>query len=607
MRNRLLIFLILVFFLGVYISSSSYALILEKGIEPLRTEFGAYPMSMGNAVTAVPHVSSVFYNPGAIPWAQGVTLTIQDTENISIGEVYPFLPGHHLGFGLVASSYTGIPLQGGGEANYTARLLTCSYGARLSYIPFIGRHLKNTSFGVKFKSILSTTFREEGQPDKSTLGWDIDVGGLWIAEPWLTLGVWGKNILSKQEWGTGELRWDSGEKEAISGSAIVGGLVKISGMNGLLSESEEEEIFVSVDFDVSPKLPRSSLLRLGSEWLRKDMYAVRVGICQDWDGRGVVTNVTGGLGVMMGDFNIDLGYKNDPLLDTGIIQFSINYSPRIWMIEERIPKPKPPEEAEVPVEYKLAEVIVYEEYYTITGEAEEDIEIYVNDNRAYVDDEGKYAVVVPLYPGKNLILVEGEIEERKVLHSEYKVFRKAKILIAGESKLIKEENKIRNVKKKLEKQRVQLKKELKRKIRPERKVKVEKRVKEIDKKIVKVKKEEESYLAERKEFDERKEIVENLVTMGIVEVTPEVEFELEAPVSRGELVSWLIKAAEIPLPKVEKDVYLDVSKDHSYAPYIKAATDLGLVLGYPDGDFRPEAFLTVEEGEKIFKKFGVIK
>lgn len=98
----------------------------------------------------------------------------------------------------------------------------------------------------------------------------------------------------------------------------------------------------------------------------------------------------------------------------------------------------------------------------------------------------------------------------------------------------------------------------------------------------------------------RRQRVEELVTLGVIEVSPEAEFKLDASITRGELATWLAKAGGLRLPKIDKDIFSDVKRDHPLAPYIKAVVDSKLLQPFPDGTFRPDAPVSKEEGEKIF-------
>jgi len=68
-----------------------------------------------------------------------------------------------------------------------------------------------------------------------------------------------------------------------------------------------------------------------------------------------------------------------------------------------------------------------------------------------------------------------------------------------------------------------------------------------------------------------------LATLGIVEGYPDGNFYPGNPVTRGEFATWLAKAEQLPVPTLTRDVFFDVPKEHWRAPYIKAATDAGFV------------------------------
>ena len=114
-----------------------------------------------------------------------------------------------------------------------------------------------------------------------------------------------------------------------------------------------------------------------------------------------------------------------------------------------------------------------------------------------------------------------------------------------------------------------------------------------------------TFAPEQKVAQKEKEAVESLVTLGVIEVTPEANFVLESGITRGELATWIVKAADIKLSAVDKDLYADVPKGHPLAPYIKVVAELRLLMPFPDGTFRPQAIVSKEEGDAIFAKLGV--
>jgi hypothetical protein len=185
------------------------------------------------------------------------------------------------------------------------------------------------------------------------------------------------------------------------------------------------------------------------------------------------------------------------------------------------------------------------------------VEVYVNNLRAVTDDSNGFRVVVPLRFEKNLIIVEARLQGDKKSWK-YKVLRKARVTVAEE----------KDVKRQLERAKTDAEKEALRK--------------------------------KEAEIAARKQKVEELVTLGVIEVTAEAEFRLDASITRGELASWLAKSTGVRLPSVYKDVYPDVPKDNPLAPYIKAVTDWNLMKPFPDGLFRPNVPVSKEEADKLF-------
>lgn len=74
-------------------------------------------------------------------------------------------------------------------------------------------------------------------------------------------------------------------------------------------------------------------------------------------------------------------------------------------------------------------------------------------------------------------------------------------------------------------------------------------------------------------------------TLGIVEGYPDGNFYPDNPATRGEFATWLAKAKNLPAPAPAEDVYFDVPKEHWRAPYVKAAAAAGLMPAYTNGKF----------------------
>lgn len=99
-----------------------------------------------------------------------------------------------------------------------------------------------------------------------------------------------------------------------------------------------------------------------------------------------------------------------------------------------------------------------------------------------------------------------------------------------------------------------------------------------------------------------RESIENLGTAGIVTGFPDGTFRPEKTLTRGELATVLVRIKDIPFTVNSKDSFTDVSKEHWVAKYVEAAKNAGLVIGYPDGSFRPYAKISREEGVTVMAR-----
>ncbi|MCR5263088.1 MAG: S-layer homology domain-containing protein [Clostridiales bacterium] len=90
---------------------------------------------------------------------------------------------------------------------------------------------------------------------------------------------------------------------------------------------------------------------------------------------------------------------------------------------------------------------------------------------------------------------------------------------------------------------------------------------------------------------------------GLMNGVEEGVFAPESEITRGMLVTVLGR-----LLKISADDYAgytafgDVDSDSWYAPYVSWAADCGFVLGYADGSFRPDAYVTREQFYVVMKR-----
>jgi len=538
----------------------------EIGVNPFRAEVGSRPLGMGAAFVGLgDDVNTLLYNPAGLAWVKGISVTLKDFENVTGIQAYPTGYNAAFGLGIVNTKYSQLPLYlTTGEASSTSSLVLISYGTKLTFIPALAKQdfFRKLGLGFSLKGLYGETLSRTGLLDRSATGWDLDLGMLYKGADWWTIGASFQNILPAKALGGGEIKWDVGPPEGIPASFKVGGSAKLIGDIGTPIFLEGRELILAGELDLASASP--ILFRVGGEWSQNKTYFLRTGVMQQSKPGGTVLSLNFGAGYRFDIWGFDFVVYREPLRDEYQYFFSVLYFPKEWIVVKKLEVERPLLVLEKALEKISLEdnAVVYDDKIEVSGKVKPGVEIYVNGLRAYTAEDQSFKVVVPLEMGKNLILVEAHyLGEKKSW--KYKVLRKAKVIVA-EEKIIK--------------------KELQKAVTPEVREELKKKEEEIAKRRAKV---------------------EELVTLGVIEVTPEAEFKLEASITRGELATWLVKASGLPLPKVDRDVALDIKRDHPLAPFVKAAIDWEFLKLFPDGTFRPNVPVTKEEGEKLFKLLKV--
>jgi hypothetical protein len=102
--------------------------------------------------------------------------------------------------------------------------------------------------------------------------------------------------------------------------------------------------------------------------------------------------------------------------------------------------------------------------------------------------------------------------------------------------------------------------------------------------------------------------IENNATVGLVQGYPDGNFKPERPLSRAELATLLVRAKGIKLPDGRaRQAFKDVKSDFWAAKYIEVAQREGLVKGYPDKTFRPNNKINKVEGIALMVRFDQLK
>ena len=95
--------------------------------------------------------------------------------------------------------------------------------------------------------------------------------------------------------------------------------------------------------------------------------------------------------------------------------------------------------------------------------------------------------------------------------------------------------------------------------------------------------------------------ISTLSGMGIIEGYPDGSFRPDAPITRAEFTKIAVGFFD-EVGNYVAGTYSDVPADAWYADFIDAAVDLGLIEGYPDGTIRPNATITRAESCTIVNR-----
>jgi len=106
------------------------------------------------------------------------------------------------------------------------------------------------------------------------------------------------------------------------------------------------------------------------------------------------------------------------------------------------------------------------------------------------------------------------------------------------------------------------------------------------------------------------EQVNYIGTLGIIKGYPDGNFKPEGNITRAESAALLIRTkvgGDELVPTAEGVVFKDVSLRHWAIKYVNLAAKEGIVKGYPDGTFRPSGNITRAEGLAMIARFGEVK
>jgi len=98
-------------------------------------------------------------------------------------------------------------------------------------------------------------------------------------------------------------------------------------------------------------------------------------------------------------------------------------------------------------------------------------------------------------------------------------------------------------------------------------------------------------------------------TLGIIKGYPDGNFKPAGDITRAELSTLLVRTragGDEKVPDAVDQVFPDVPLTHWAAKYVNMAASAGIVKGYPDGTFKPSANITRAEGLTMIARFGEV-
>ncbi|MFH1683277.1 MAG: S-layer homology domain-containing protein [Candidatus Margulisiibacteriota bacterium] len=100
-----------------------------------------------------------------------------------------------------------------------------------------------------------------------------------------------------------------------------------------------------------------------------------------------------------------------------------------------------------------------------------------------------------------------------------------------------------------------------------------------------------------------RDAVEGLATLGIISGYPDGNFLPNNSITRAEIIAWIVALLTSEAAVPESDKFYDLTPSHWAYRYIILADEKGFIKGYPDGGFRPNNTVTRMEALAIVARF----
>jgi hypothetical protein len=287
---------------------------------------GARTLGMGKAwVGGMDDASAIFTNPAAL--TLNSNLNVVSMSGNLLGDInYLVMGGSNsyplgrVGIGYLNASLSGIPITEitgtgstqavtqTGVSNYSSSVIYFTYGSKLS--SFLRGKMDNVSLGASLK-YFAQGFSGGGASLQGAVGsgMDLDLGLLWGANSWSSLGLTINNILPASL--GGKFTWQKNSvEEGIPWAMRAGTTLRLLGENAWRQYSKD--LNLSLDYEMGRGENRPAVWHTGLEFYPLPMLALRAGIDQKpratETGVGVDNNLTAGIGMRYAGFTFDYAY-----------------------------------------------------------------------------------------------------------------------------------------------------------------------------------------------------------------------------------------------------------------------------------------------------------
>jgi len=509
-----------------------------RATDPAYIGVGARPMGMGKAYVALAEDgTSIFTNPAGLAKVEDALFSsmysnLMEEVNYMVGSLtYPIGPGT-IAIGYLGSSVAGIELYteeevGGemvpvslGQGDYNNYVLYLSYGSRLTAInPDIMIGVNAKLFAKQFMG------PEVAVSEANGTGTNVDMGILYQPNNWFTFGITKQNLMEESK-----MEYETSIKEDIPSLTKIGFNMNVFGKYGYVKTPYKLNIAVDVDMDSKGERPNT--FHAGAEYWPMELLAIRAGIDQDPIPEGVISNLTAGVGLRIGNISFDYAYHTYyEIPENATNYFSISMVGPFDQL-------KPRKDFVASVKKPGDRMVIYGDKVKIEGSVNDPRpgdRVEVMGKEVSIDSEGRFGTYVNVEKlGAKRIAIKAMDKKGRRVEFTRDVFR----------------------------------------------------------------------LASFKDVSEHwaRKPIEFLGTIGLVSGYPDGSFKPNKTLTRAELAKILVTAKNIPLTKKAKRSFSDVPSDHWALAYVEAAKDAGLITGYPDGTFKPNALIKRAEGVTVMAR-----